>query len=124
MGVVASSRQYTLVGFRYDGSFPLDFLRSDEAVASTNGAGCCVITSPRGHVRLQPDDFIGHRPDGSLFTTSSNSHPRDGASIPREGIADAPPGGCNHCSCVTDESPCCLCEFVPDGLRAPEGSVI
>lgn len=64
--------QYELVGFRYKDAFPADFLRSDEELAFTgNGSGHCVITSPRGHVRLRPGDFISRRQDGTLFTTSS-----------------------------------------------------
>jgi hypothetical protein len=67
----ATHRRYTRVGFTYDGSFPLDFLECDEQVTPTGtGAGNCVITSPRGHVRLRPGQLITRRPDGSLFTTS------------------------------------------------------
>lgn len=60
------------VGFTYDGSFPADFLCSDEQLTFTgNDEGHCVIVSSRGHVRLKPGDLVTRRPDGALFTTSS-----------------------------------------------------
>jgi hypothetical protein len=134
MTATSTQPQYETVGFTYTPPFPLEFLRADEIVAQTgNGSGHCVISSPRGHVRLQPGDLITRRQDGSLFTTSPNGHPRGGASDLSRGVAaDAPSEGCEHCSCVTEEgAACCHCEFVPaagahtQSLRsAPQGSVV
>ena len=90
MSVDINGEEQALVGFRYDGSFPLDFLERDEQVAATGTGSGCVITSPRGHVRLRPGDFISRRQDGSLFTTSSQS-PHHGPRAEDPPASDPPP---------------------------------
>jgi hypothetical protein len=91
--VTATKAQYEAIGFIYKGATLDDFLWGDEEFTATNGFGHGVVRSPRGSVRLAPGDFISRRQDGSLFTTSSNSHPQGGASVPRVGDADAPSCG-------------------------------
>jgi hypothetical protein len=93
-----ASKDYEVVGFTYSGSFPLDFLRSDERMEATgNGAGHIVITSPRGSLRVKPGALITRRPDGSLFSTSSPpsqdfgpEHQRDGSPWGDRAVASPP----------------------------------
>jgi hypothetical protein len=94
MSVVINGEEQVLVGFRYAGTFPVDFLRSDEDFTYTgSGEKNCVVITPRGSVRLRPGDFISRLEDGTLYTTSSASHPQGGASVPRVDDADAPSCG-------------------------------
>ena len=98
-----SSRDLKVTGFTFDGSFPPGFLRPDEQVAATgNGAGHCVVTSPRGSTRIKPGDLVSRSRDGSLSTSTQ------------------PPGGCKHCDCVKGSEPCCRCEHAPQDHHQAE----